>query len=283
MPSVHAGLALAYWDEARPDSVLRTAGTRFTDPDTGLRPHLHHRRSLNPVVTYGYRVWLDGKPCRPRRTLRFRTQPLWRWRGTHRRSKWRREAVPTSTRPAYDRPGKPYGGDYQIFNSIADQRPDLMLWLGDNVYLREPDWGSWSGIVHRYTHTRSLPELQRLLRGTDHVAIWDDHDFGLERCRRLLCERHRSRAAFDLFWANPTTSVKAAPGTTTTMFQYNDIDFFLLDDRSVRVPASMKTKEPTAARCVPDRLADPGAEVQPVAIQACGHRRAVPHHRRRCL
>ncbi|MBK8613627.1 MAG: hypothetical protein IPN85_09025 [Flavobacteriales bacterium] len=35
--------------------------------------------------------------------------------------------------PAYDRPGTAYGGGYGIFNSIAETKPDLMLWLGDNT------------------------------------------------------------------------------------------------------------------------------------------------------
>ena len=80
--------------------------------------------------------------------------------------------------PPYDRPGEPYGGEYEIFEQIAAQRPDFMIWLGDNVYLREPDWNSEAGILYRYTHTRSLPQLQKLLRICPHYAIWDDHDFG---------------------------------------------------------------------------------------------------------
>ena len=37
-----------------------------------------------------------------------------------------------------------------------------MLWLGDNVYFREPD-DSKTGVYHRYTHDKSTEELQGLL------------------------------------------------------------------------------------------------------------------------
>ena len=60
---------------------------------------------------------------------------------------------------AYDRPGKPYGGDYQILDAIYRDKPDFMVWLGDNTYLREADWDSKSGIYHRYSHTRALKRI----------------------------------------------------------------------------------------------------------------------------
>ena len=49
--------------------------------------------------------------------------------------------------PQYDRPGRPYGGNYEIFESLADSKPDAMLWLGDNAYFREVDFYSLSGMA----------------------------------------------------------------------------------------------------------------------------------------
>ena len=236
-------VALAYWDEARPDSVLRT-GELDSDPMNG-NALTFTLGDLEPGRTYGYRVELDGAPYDAGELLRFHTQPLWRHRTDPPPFKLVVGSCTYVNEPEYDRPGKPYGGDYQIFGSIAALQPDLMLWLGDNVYFREPDWGSWSGIVHRYTHTRSLPELQHLLRCTQHVAIWDDHDFGPNDANGAFVNAALTTRAFGLFWPNPSMGVNAAPGTVTTMFQYHDIDFFLLDDRSVRVPAEMRTKGPT--------------------------------------
>jgi alkaline phosphatase D len=115
-----------------------------------------------------------------------------------------------------------------------------MLWLGDNVYLREPDWGTWSGFLHRYTHMRSAPELQRLLRSTHHYAIWDDHDFGPNDADGSFVGAAMAQRAFDLFWPNPEGRAPGVGGITT-QFSYADVDFFLLDDRTFRVPPKVRT------------------------------------------
>ena len=235
-------VALAYWDSTKPDSVLRTT-EQYSQSETG-NALTFRIGDLQPGRDYGYRVELDGRPLDLGEPLHVSTQPLWRWRTDPPAFKVALGSCTYINEEAMDRPGKPYGGGYGIFNSIAAEHPDLMLWMGDNIYLREPDWGSWSGILHRYTHTRALPEMQRLLRGTHHVAIWDDHDFGPNDADGSFVNAHLTTRAFELFWPNPTVGVPGVGGITT-MFEWNDIDFFLLDNRTFRVPADMKTVTPT--------------------------------------
>ncbi|MCX7606895.1 MAG: alkaline phosphatase family protein, partial [Bacteroidia bacterium] len=139
----------------------------------------------------------------------------------------------------------PYGGEYNIFASIVTQKPDFMLWLGDNVYLREADWNSRSGILYRYSHTKSLPALQPLWAACPHYAIWDDHDFGPNDADRGFWGRHLTREAFTLFWANPSYGVPTAPEGITTFFEWSDADFFLLDNRTYRAPNKRNTGERT--------------------------------------
>jgi alkaline phosphatase D len=110
-----------------------------------------------------------------------------------------------------------------------------MVWLGDNVYLRESDWNSRSGIFKRYSHTRAFPQLQPLLASTSHYAIWDDHDFGPNNSNRSFWGRNNALDAHRLFWPNPSYGVGGKPGITTT-FERLDVQFFLLDDRYYRVP-----------------------------------------------
>ena len=199
---------------------------------------------VEPGNTYHYRVLLDGMPVDLPDTLRFRTQALWKFRSDPPDFNMATGSCTYINEPEYDRPGKPYGDGYGIFNSIADQRPDFMLWLGDNIYLREPDWATWSGFLHRYTHTRSAPELQRLLRSTHHYAIWDDHDFGPNDADGSFVNADMAREAFDLFWPNPPRTAPGVGGITTA-FSYSDVDFFLLDDRSFRVPPDVLTDTAT--------------------------------------
>jgi hypothetical protein len=108
---------------------------------------------------------------------------------------------------AYDRPGNPYGSEYEIFEAINESKPDFMIWLGDNMYLREPDWNSWTGITKRWTHSRSVPEMQPLLASAHHYAIWDDHDYGPNNSDRGWWNKNQTYEAFQLFWANPSYGI----------------------------------------------------------------------------
>lgn len=234
--------SMMYWKESEPGNV-RYSAEALAEARNAFAVDLIADQ-VEPGNTYRYRVLLDGKPVEVADTLRFHTQPLWKFRGDPPDFTLATGSCAYINETAYDRPGKPYGDGYGIFNSIADQHPDLMVWLGDNIYLREPDWGSWSGIMHRYTHTRSTPELQRLLRGTHHYAIWDDHDFGPNDADASFVNADLTRKAFDLFWPNPPCTAPGVGGITTA-FSYLDVDVFLLDDRSFRVPPEVVTDTAT--------------------------------------
>jgi len=144
--------------------------------------------------------------------------------------------------PEYDRPGRGYGDGYGIFEKLAQTEPDMMLWLGDNIYQREVDWGSRTGILKRYTHTRSTPEMQALLANSANYAIWDDHDYGPNNSDRSYIHRSTALDAFKLFWANPTYGIYNEPAAITA-FSYGDCDFFLLDNRSFRNPNNRRGLE----------------------------------------
>ena len=128
--------------------------------------------------------------------------------------------------------------------AIYNRHPDAMLWLGDNVYFREPDWYTRTGMIHRYTHTRSLPELQPLLASTHHYAIWDDHDFGPNDSDRGFIQKDETLDVFKLFWGNLNYGLPGKKGVTG-YFQFEDVDFFLLDNRYFRTPNNRITEKRT--------------------------------------
>lgn len=229
---------IEYWKESAPDSVARTP---VMDSEAERAHVLEFTLDgLVPGTTYRYRSIVNGVPMEP---LPFRTQPLWKYRADPPAFTVAMGSCAYINEPAYDRPGTPYGGDYGIFDAISAKQPDVMLWLGDNIYLREPDWGSRSGYLHRYTHMRSLPELQRLLRQGSHYAIWDDHDFGPNDADGSWIHSDMARECFDLFWPNPTCGAPGVEGAISS-FSYADVDFFLLDDRTHRIPGDLKTAAP---------------------------------------
>ena len=177
-------------------------------------------------------------------TLFFQTQVLWDFRTDPPPFKLMTGSCAFINEDAYDRPGKPYGGEYEIFESMAAEGADLMLWLGDNIYLREVDFGSPSGYAHRYQHVRALPEIQDLLVACPHLAIWDDHDFGPNDCDGSWIHKDWAQQAFESFWFNPSYGLPGASEGITTQYRFNDVDMFLLDNRSHRVNHDVKTDVP---------------------------------------
>ena len=176
----------------------------------------------------------------------FSSKKLWQWR----------EKAPDFTialgscsyisEEALDRPGKPYGSNYSIFESIAKKNPDIMLWGGDNVYLREADWDSKSGIYHRYTHSRALKEMQPLLASTQNIAIWDDHDFGPDDSDRSFYNKYNTQQAFKDFWANKSYGMDAEQKEGIfSSYNWSDAELFLLDNRFFKSPNKRLTGEKT--------------------------------------
>ncbi|HMP93271.1 MAG TPA: alkaline phosphatase D family protein, partial [Phnomibacter sp.] len=131
--------------------------------------------------------------------------------------------------PPFDRPGKPYGLDSSIYQSMAAEKADLMLWLGDNWYTREIDYANRYGLWYRALHDRAAPILQPLLANTPNLAIWDDHDFGPNDYAFSYIHKEESRKVFNALWLNPSSGHQNQG--IYTRYQLADVDFFLMDDR----------------------------------------------------
>lgn len=222
-----------YWDKDKPARKYKTSSLR-TEKASGYTAKCIADQ-VQPGKSYQYRVYINKLPVALPYPTEFKTQPLWQWRTDPPEFALVTGSCAYINETEFDRPGKPYGSDYEIFTQIHRQKPDLMLWLGDNAYYREPDWATRTGMLHRYTHSRSLPELQPLLASTHHYAIWDDHDFGPDNSDRTWPHKETSWEIFRAFWGNPSFGIEGRKGCTS-WFQYADVDFFLLDDRYFRTP-----------------------------------------------
>ncbi|MEY2877869.1 MAG: hypothetical protein RLZZ15_249 [Verrucomicrobiota bacterium] len=121
-----------------------------------------------------------------------------------------------------------------IWSAIQARRPDLMLWLGDNVYADTLDGDI---LAECYQRQRGLPELQGFLRSVPQLAIWDDHDYGLNDSDKGHPGKAESLRVFQRYWANPAYGLPAAPGVFFS-YTYGGVDFFFLDNRYHRDPAS---------------------------------------------
>jgi len=222
---------LEFWPKGKTGQKRSTKSQTLVATDQ-YTTHFHIG-DLEPGTTYEYRVLMNGKPVSLPDTLEFHTQPLWQWRTGPPPFRVVAGSCAYINDPAYDRPGKPYGAGYDIFGRMAGQKPDMMLWLGDNVYLREADYGSRWGMAERYRHDRAVSELQSLLRSTHHYAIWDDHDYGPNDSNQSFNLKDESLALFKRYWANPAYGLPGTDGIFVK-FTFRDIDFFLLDNRYYR-------------------------------------------------
>jgi alkaline phosphatase D len=187
---------------------------------------------LEPGTAYRYAVL----PARGTQVLaegRFRTQPLWQWRTDPPTVRIVAGSCAYLNDGRFDRPGPPYGGGEEVFDTIAAAQPDLMLWLGDNIYLREPEWTSREGMNRRYRFYRSHPALRRLWTAAPHLALWDDHDFGPNDADSSFVNRAWALEMFRRYW--PVPYAAPADGLYGQVTQ-GDVDIFMLDDRSYRYP-----------------------------------------------
>ncbi|MBW1298199.1 alkaline phosphatase D family protein, partial [Aquimarina litoralis] len=195
-----------------------------------------------PGKKYAYELFVNGKKVQKSYPLEFQSQTLWQWRTDPPEVNFAIGSCSYVNEERFDRPGKGYGSEYEIFESIHNKKPDFMLWLGDNTYLREADWNSRTGFLHRYTHTRSLPELQPLLASTHNYAIWDDHDYGPNNADGSFVMKETASEIFKLFWGNPNYDV-INKGGITGYFEWADLHFFLLDNRYYRTSNNNYTDE----------------------------------------
>lgn len=131
-----------------------------------------------------------------------------------------------------------YGGGYGIFDAIAAKAPDLMIWMGDNLYFQAPDELDPASMAMRYRRQRAHPALQRLLVAAPHVAIWDDHDYGPNDADMSYVMKGESLALFRRYWANPSFGLPDVMGIFGRA-RLGDVDLFLLDDRWYRTANRM--------------------------------------------
>lgn len=228
-----ADVKIVYYEINSPDKKHST-NTVKTKKENAFTAHLL-ADELEPGHIYNYDLYINNKKNIFDYKTQFQTQKLWKWRTDAPDFSFATGSGAYINEAKYDRPGKGYGGDYQIYEKIADKMPDFILWLGDNIYLREPDWNTKTGILHRYTNTRSTKEMQKLLATTHNYAIWDDHDFGPNDSDKSFWNKNETLEGFKLFWANPSYGIADIKGAIT-YFNWADCDFFLLDNRYYRDP-----------------------------------------------
>lgn len=187
---------------------------------------------LDMNTTYTYNVVVDDKAIDPGFTTKFTTKDLWQWRKPAPDFSFLAGSCAYFNEPKYDRPGKPYGGDSSIFETMANTPAAFHVWLGDNWYTREVDYNTAWGLYYRPSRDRSLPVLQKFMASMPQYAIWDDHDYGPNDMGKSYILKEESRKAFMAYSCNPSYGYKGEG--IYSLVSYSDVDIFLTDDRWFR-------------------------------------------------
>ncbi|HAD11220.1 MAG TPA: hypothetical protein DCF33_02160 [Saprospirales bacterium] len=122
-----------------------------------------------------------------------------------------------------------------ILDTCLKYRPDLFVWLGDNIY---GDTKDMQVLRNKYAKLGAKPEFQRLKNATRFLATWDDHDYGWNDSGRHYPFKKESKEIFLGFWEEPANSPRRQHEGIYTSYMYEQdgkrLQVILLDNRSFR-------------------------------------------------
>lgn len=90
-----------------------------------------------------------------------------------------------------------------IWAAVRAARPELFLFLGDNLYADARDADT---LRQRYAEFERVEALQAFRRDVPHLAIWDDHDFGDDDVGGDYPLKRLSQQLFCDAWHEPADS-----------------------------------------------------------------------------
>ncbi|MDB5201617.1 MAG: hypothetical protein JWQ27_1026 [Ferruginibacter sp.] len=233
------------WLEVSPE--VKTVAVKFSPSDAKLKSKTVSFKGklgndFNPVkidlngldfnTTYTYNIFIDGKLTPVPFSTRFTTKDLWQYRKPAPDFTFLAGSCAYFNEPVYDRPGKPYGGDSSIFETMANTPAAFHIWMGDNWYTREVDYGSVWGLNYRASRDRGQKVLQKFMAQMPQYAIWDDHDYGPNDAGKSYILKEESRDIFKNYSLNPSYGEEGKG--IYTKISYADVDLFLTDDRYFR-------------------------------------------------
>ena len=122
-----------------------------------------------------------------------------------------------------------------ILAKVAEVKPDLFVFLGDNVYGDTTDEDT---LRTKYSQFGNKPEFRALLNATDVIATWDDHDYGKNNAGRHFLFKEKSKKIFLDFWREPLNSDRRKRKGIYADYMFGSkgkrVQILLLDTRSFR-------------------------------------------------
>lgn len=124
-----------------------------------------------------------------------------------------------------------------IWKAVAIEKPDLFVFLGDNIYADTTDMGVLS---YLYEKQKNHPDFTLLRQTCPIVGTWDDHDYGVNDSGREYPHKEESKRLMLDFFEEPQDSPRRQrPGVYTSYMlgpPGQRVQLILLDARWFRSP-----------------------------------------------
>jgi alkaline phosphatase D len=85
-----------------------------------------------------------------------------------------------------------------ILDKVVEYKPDIFVWLGDNVYIDTME--DKSKFEKVYDRLGANPRFRKLQETSTVLAIWDDHDYGADNYDKTYPLKEHSKKVFGKFW-----------------------------------------------------------------------------------
>jgi alkaline phosphatase D len=119
-----------------------------------------------------------------------------------------------------------------MWDFIAQNNPDLWVWLGDNIY---GDSDDMSVIKAKYDLQLANKGYQKLIANTKVIGTWDDHDFGRNDAgKEYPFKKETQQLALDFFNVpkiSPLREIEGLYSANTYQIGTKKVKFILLDGR----------------------------------------------------
>ena len=127
--------------------------------------------------------------------------------------------------------------DKGIFKTIANEKPNVFLFMGDNIY---GDTNDMKVLKEKYGKLTSQPDFAAFAKVVPILPTWDDHDYGLNDAGREYAKRRESQQIFqDVFGFPADHPARKTEGIYHSKILGPDgkrVQFVLLDTRYFRSP-----------------------------------------------
>jgi alkaline phosphatase D len=132
----------------------------------------------------------------------------------------------------------------QLWQEVIKQKPELWIWLGDNIYA---DTSNEAVIKSKYVRQKSHPDYQKLLSVCPVIGTWDDHDYGANDGGKYLPFKKQSKELMLDFLDVPSDAdVRKHEGVYSSYTLGNGerkVKIILLDTRYFRDSLQLSTKQ----------------------------------------